>query len=307
MNTALQECVNGLVLGGIYALIALGYSMVYGVVGLINFAHGEIVMMGALSCISSLGMLLGLHVAVPLALLGGVLFSMTVCMALGWGIDRLAYRPLRRAPRLAPLISAMGVSMVLQNVGMMIWGRGYTLFPRFFPEHPLLFWGARLTLVQLAILLICVVLMVLMLVVVTRTSLGRAMRAVAQNPDAARLMGVSVDGVISLTFLLGSALASIAGIMVSANYGQGYAYMGFLLGLKAFSAAVLGGIGNLAGAVLGGLILGMVESFGAAYLGPLTGGFLGSQYEDVFSFVLLILVLTLRPSGLLGSVEGERA
>ncbi len=307
MTVWIQEIVNGLVLGSIYALVALGYSMVYGVVGLINFAHGEVVMVGALTAISSLVQLLAWHVPLLWAVVLAVVLAISSCMLLGWTIDRIAYRPLRRAPRLAPLISAMGVSMVLQNVAILLWGRGYQLFPPVFPETTFTLLSAHLSVIQVAILLICLLLMLLLLLLVMKTSLGRAMRAVSQNPEAARLMGVSVDAVISATFLLGSALAAVAGVLVSANYGQGYAYMGFLLGLKAFSAAVLGGIGNLAGAVLGGIILGLVESLGAAYLGPMTGGILGSQYQDVFAFMLLVLVLVLRPQGLLGSRQGERA
>ncbi|NNM52200.1 MAG: branched-chain amino acid ABC transporter permease [Pseudomonadales bacterium] len=307
MNIFVQELVNGLVLGCVYALIALGYTMVYGIVGLINFAHGEVVMVGALTGIACLQVLLAQGEAPWMAVSLATAVAIIACMLLGWLIERIAYRPLRRAPRLAPLISAIGVSMVLQNLAMLIWGRGYQLFPPVFTDIPLRLLGARITHVQVGIVVVCASMMLALMLLVHRTSLGRAMRAVAQNPDAARLMGVHVDRIISMTFVIGSAMAATAGMMVSANYGQGYAYMGFLLGLKAFSAAVLGGIGNLGGAVLGGILLGLIESTGAAYLGPLTGGFLGSQYQDVFAFVILILVLIFKPSGLLGHRLSERA
>jgi len=228
-------------------------------------------------------------------------------LALGFTIERLAYRPLRNAPRLAPLITAIGVSIVLQNLAMLIWGRQYISFPPILPQgrHQLL--GASITDVQIVILITSVVLMLGLTILVKRTRLGRAMRATAQSPQIAGLMGVNANTVISLTFVMGSALAAVAGVMVSAYYGLAHYYMGFLLGLKAFSAAVLGGIGNLAGAMLGGLLLGVIESLGAGYIGDFTGGFLGSNYQDVFAFFVLILVLLFRPSGLLGERVGERA
>ncbi len=308
MNLVLQEGVNGLVQGSVYALIALGYTMVYGIVGLINFAHGDIVMIGALSAASLLAALLGLHLpwwgAWALAATG----AMLLCMALGWSIERLAYRPLRRAPRLAPLITAIGVSILLQNIALLLWGRGFIALPESFSNQPWLLGGAvRITPVQVAILGLCAVLMLGLLILVQRSALGRSMRAVAQNADAARLMGIDVDRTIARAFVIGSALAAVAGLMLLADYGQGDAAMGFRWGLKAFSAAVLGGIGNIGGAVLGGILLGLIESFGAAYLGTWTGGVLGSQYEDVFAFMMLIAVLVLRPSGLLGRPAVERA
>jgi len=228
-------------------------------------------------------------------------------MALGYAIERAAYRPLRHAPRLAPLITAIGISILLQNIAMMIWGKQYIPFPRILPQGRHVFLGASITDVQIVILVLTLVIMAGLVWLVNRTPLGRAMRAVAQSRSVAQLMGVDVNKVISATFLIGSALAAVAGVLVSANYGQAHYYMGFLLGLKAFSAAVLGGIGNIAGAMLGGILLGVIESLGAGYIGELTGGFLGSQYQDVFAFAVLILVLVFRPSGLLGEKGVERA
>ena len=307
MDILAQQIFNGLVLGSIYAVVALGYTMVYGILELINFAHGEITMMGAMVAISviSMGLAAGLP-ALPLILLA-VFAAIAVCICLGLAIERLAYRPLRHAPRLAPLITAIGMSILLQNIAMLIWGKQYIPFPPVFPqgEHRLL--GAHVTDVQLIILATTVLLMLALTLLVQRTPLGRAMRAIAQSQPVAQLMGVNVNRVVAATFAIGSALAAVAGVLVAANYGQAHYYMGFLLGLKAFSAAVLGGIGNIAGAMLGGLLLGLIESLGAGYIGPLTHGFLGSNYQDVFAFFVLILVLVFRPSGLLGERVGERA
>ncbi|MEL0027124.1 MAG: branched-chain amino acid ABC transporter permease [Perlucidibaca sp.] len=308
MDIFAQQLVNGLILGSIYALIALGYTLVYGILGLINFAHGEVVMIGAMVTISCLGWLLGMDLQVSPFLLisASLVMAVPVCALLGAAIERLAYRPLRNAPRLAPLITAIGVSIVLQNLAMIIWGRQYIPFPDILPHQPIMLGPVTFLPVQAVIVALSAVLMVGLMVLVHRTRLGRAMRATAQAPSVARLMGVSVDRVIASTFVIGSVLGAMAGVMVSANYGQAHAYMGFMLGLKAFSAAVLGGIGNLAGAVVGGLLLGLIESLGAGYIGDLTGGFLGSQYQDVFAFLVLILVLVFRPSGLLGERLADR-
>ena len=309
MDILTQQLINGLVLGSVYALVALGYTMVYGILELINFAHGEITMMGAMVALTVIGALVGAGVDLPgvVIALFGLLAAIPVCMALGFAIERVAYRPLRTAPRLAPLITAIGMSIVLQNVAMLIWGRQYVSFPPILPQgrHEVL--GATITDVQIAILCTSVTLMAVLVTLVNRTRLGRAMRATAHAPQIAGLMGVNVNTIISLTFVIGSALAAVAGVMVSAYYGLAHYYMGFMLGLKAFSAAVLGGIGNLAGAMLGGLLLGVIESLGAGYIGDITGGFLGSHYQDVFAFFVLILVLVLRPSGLLGERVVERA
>jgi branched-chain amino acid transport system permease protein len=307
MDILLQQIINGLVQGSVYALVALGYTMVYGILGLINFAHGEVVMIGAMVALAAIQMLLVAAFSPVLVLLLSVLIAVAVCMVLGYGIERIAYRPLRHAPRLAPLITAIGVSIVLQHVAMIIWGREYFSFPPLLPNASHNIGGAIINEVQIIIVVIAIVMMVALMLLVHRTRLGRAMRAVAENPTAASLMGVNINRVISSTFMLGSALAAIAGIMVSANYGVVHYYMGFLLGLKAFTAAVLGGIGNLRGAMLGGVLLGLIESLGAGYIGPLTGGLLGSHYQDALAFFVLIAVLIFKPSGLLGERVAERA
>ncbi len=309
MDIFLQQLINGLVLGSVYALVALGYTMVYGILELINFAHGEITMMGAMVALAVIGALALAAPGVPGVLLlgAGLAVAIPVCMALGLLIERVAYRPLRHAPRLAPLITAIGVSIILQNIAMLIWGKQYIPFPAVLPQGRHDLFGASITDVQIAILLLTTVIMLALVLVVHKTRLGRAMRATAQSRQVASLMGVDVNRVIAATFVIGSALAAVAGVMVSAYYGLAHYYMGFLLGLKAFSAAVLGGIGNLGGAMLGGLLLGLIESFGAGYIGDLTGGFLGSHYQDVFAFFVLIAVLVFRPSGLLGARVVERA
>jgi branched-chain amino acid transport system permease protein len=302
-----QQLLNGLVQGSVYALVALGYTMVYGILGLINFAHGEVVMVGAMSALAVGKALLGLGLPAGVAMVLGLLAAIVVCMALGYTIERVAYRPLRHAPRLAPLITAIGVSIVLQNLAMMIWGREYHSFPPLIDSATHQLGGAVISDLQILIVLTALLIMGGLLLLVHRTKLGRAMRAVAENPAVAALMGVNINAVISLTFMLGSALAAVAGVMVGANYGIVHYYMGFILGLKAFTAAVLGGIGNLRGAMLGGVLLGLIESLGAGYIGDLTGGFFGSNYQDVFAFFVLIGVLVFRPSGLLGERVAERA
>ena len=307
LDILLQQILNGLVQGSVYALVALGYTMVYGILGLINFAHGEVVMVGAMVALTVSQVLLAAGLPPPLVLLIALLVAAAVCMVLGYGIERIAYRPLRNAPRLAPLITAIGVSIVLQNLAMIFWGREYHAFPQLLPNNMRTFGGAVINDVQLVIVLVALLMMAGLMLLVHRTRLGRAMRAVAENPSAAALMGVDANRVISVTFMLGSALAAVAGIMVSANYGIAHYYMGFLLGLKAFTAAVLGGIGNLRGAMLGGVLLGLIESLGAGYIGDLSGGFFGSNYQDVFAFFVLIAVLIFRPSGLLGERVAERA
>ena len=305
MDIFIQQIINGLVLGSIYALVALGYTMVYGIMGLINFAHGEVVMIGAMVALFVLKALPGVPVFIvmPLALLAAV----AVCMAVGFAIERIAYRPLRRAPKLAPLITAIGISIILQNLAMLIWGRNYHAFPPILPTSAHDIFGATITSLQVVIIIVAGLMMAGLTLLVQRTRLGRAMRATSENPPIAQLMGVNINQIISATFVIGSALAAVAGLMVSANYSIAHYYMGFMLGLKAFTAAVLGGIGNLAGAMLGGLLLGIIESLGAGYIGDLTGGFLGSHYQDIFAFFVLIGVLIFRPSGLIGERVAERA
>ncbi|HRH80655.1 MAG TPA: branched-chain amino acid ABC transporter permease [Thiobacillaceae bacterium] len=309
MDIFTQQLINGLVLGSIYALVALGYTMVYGILELINFAHGEVTMIGAMVALSVIGLLMGAAPDLPglMVVLAGVLVAIPACMLLAFAIEKMAYRPLRKAPRLAPLITAIGVSIILQNAAMLIWGRQYVSFPRILPEARHELFGAHITDLQIAIVALSLLIMAGLWLLVQKTRLGRAMRATAQSKEVAALMGVNVDRVISATFVIGAALAAVAGVLVSAYYGLAHYYMGFLLGLKAFSAAVLGGIGNIAGAMLGGLLLGVIEALGAGYIGDLTGGFLGSHYQDVFAFFVLILVLVLRPSGLLGERVASRA
>jgi len=307
MDIFLQQIINGLVQGSIYALVALGYTMVYGIMGLINFAHGEVVMIGTLLTISVVGLLLKL--GVPLALAGaiGLLVAVLACMALGWTLERIAYRPLRNAPRLTPLITAIGMSIVLQNLAMIVWGRNYLTFPPLLPKVEFELAGANFTAVQLIIVLVSALTMAGLLLLVYRTRLGMAMRATAQSPQVASLMGVNVNRVIAAAFIIGSALGAVAGVMVGAYYEVAHYQMGFILGLKAFTAAVLGGIGNLAGAMLGGVLLGIIEAMGAGYIGDLTGGILGSHYQDIFAFIVLIIVLMFKPSGLFGEKTGDRA
>lgn len=303
----LQQIINGLVLGSMYALVALGYTMVYGIVNLINFAHGEVLMVGAMVAFTVVSLLGDSGLPGWLILLIAIPNAMLVCAALNVAIEKLAYRPLRNAPRLAPLITAMGVSLLLQTLAMVIWKPNPKPFPQLLPVDPIDLGGPVITITQLLILLATAIILVSLVVLVNQTRLGRAMRATAENPRVASLMGVNPDRVISATFVIGAVLAALAGIMWAANYGTVQHAMGFLPGLKAFTAAVLGGIGNLPGAVVGGLLLGLVEAIGAGYLGDLTGGVLGSHYADIFAFAALILVLTLRPSGLLGERVADRA
>jgi branched-chain amino acid transport system permease protein len=236
-----------------------------------------------------------------------VLVASPVCMALAWGIERYAYRPLRHAPKLAPLISAIGVSILLQNLAMMIWGRSYHAFPEILPAIHFDIGGAQITLLQTVTIGLAALTMAILSWMIQRTTLGQAMRATAENPAIAELMGIPVNRIITLTFIIGAALAALAGLMVGANYSVAHYYMGFMLGLKAFTAAVLGGIGNITGAMLGGLLLGLIESLGAGYIEDLTGGFLGSNYQDIFAFLVLIGVLVFRPGGLMGERVSERA
>ncbi|MEY2659078.1 MAG: hypothetical protein RLZZ123_250 [Pseudomonadota bacterium] len=309
MDILLQQIINGLVLGSMYALVALGYTMVYGIINLINFAHGEVLMVGAMVSWALLGPLSAVWPDAPgwVIMLLSFVAACMVTASLNYAIEKLAYKPLRKAPRLAPLITAIGVSILLQTLVMIIFKPNYKPYPSLLPAEPLRWAGAVITPTQVAILVLTALSLALLMWLVHATSLGRAMRATAENPQVASLMGVRPDRVISATFIIGAILATLAGIMWAANYGTVHHAMGFLPGLKAFTAAVLGGIGNLAGAVVGGLLLGLIESIGSGYIGDLTGGVLGSQYTDVFAFAVLILMLTLRPSGLLGERVADRA
>lgn len=307
MDILLQQIINGLVLGSIYALVALGYTMVYGILGLINFAHGDLVMIGALVALSVLQSLFGSALPAPVAIGAAALVAMAVCMALGVTIERVAYRPLRRAPRLAPLITAIGVSILLQYSAALIWSKQYISLPEILKPAQFSVAGASFTDLQLFIFLLACGLMAALLWFVKYTRLGKAMRATEQNPDVAGLMGIDINRIVALTFLLGSALGAVAGVMVVLYYGLGHYYMGFMLGLKAFTAAVLGGIGKIHGAMLGGLLLGLIESLASGYIGDFTNGVFGSNYRDVFAFLVLVVVLVFRPSGLIGETAGERA
>jgi len=234
---------------------------------------------------------------------------MSVCGLLSYTIERVAYRPQRNAPRLAPLITAIGVSIILQTLAMIIWSRNPLIFPELLPSDPIDIFttGATITGKEIVIIVMAVVVMSGLLILVNKTRLGRAMRATAENPKVASLMGVNPNFVISATFVIGGALAAVAGVMMATNYGNAHFYMGFIPGLKAFTAAVLGGIGNLQGAMIGGLLLGLIEALGAGYIGDLTGGVFGSNYQDVFAFIVLITVLVFRPSGIMGERVADRA
>ena len=309
MDVLLQQIINGLVLGSMYALVALGYTMVYGIINLINFAHGEVLMVGALT---SWAIIVAMQDSMPgmpgwLMLVISLVISCVVAASLNFAIEKIAYRPLRNSPKLAPLITAIGMSILLQTLAMIIFKPNYKAYPTLLPSAPMNIGGAVITPTQLMILGVTAVSLAVLMYLVNYTKLGRAMRATAENPRVAALMGVKPDMVISATFIIGAVLATIAGVMYASNYGTVQHTMGFLPGLKAFTAAVFGGIGNLAGAVVGGLLLGLIESIGSGYIGILTGGVLGSHYTDIFAFIVLIVVLTLRPSGLLGERVADRA
>jgi branched-chain amino acid transport system permease protein len=292
-----------------YALVALGYTMVYGIIKLINFAHGEVLMVGALTSWTVIGLLQEHVPGMPgwLMLLVSLLAACAVAAALNFAIEKIAYRPLRDAPKLAPLITAIGMSILLQTLAMIIWKPNYKAFPTLLPADPIDIGGAVITPTQIMILGVTAISLALLMWLVNGTRLGRAMRATAENPRVATLMGVRPDTIISATFIIGAVLAALAGVMWASNYGTVQHAMGFLPGLKAFTAAVFGGIGNLAGAVVGGILLGLIESIASGYIGDLTGGVLGSHYADIFAFVVLIIMLTLRPSGLLGERVADRA
>jgi branched-chain amino acid transport system permease protein len=307
LSTFLSQIVNGVVFGSLIGLIALGYTMVYGIIQLINFAHGEVVMVGAMVAYSVIGALAptGLPPLVIVLVAAGC--AIPACMFLGYAMERVAYRPLRGAPRLAPLITAIGVSIILQHLAMMIWSRNPLAFPQIIKVQSYAIGGATITSVQIAIISISVLMMAGLAALVYRTRLGTAMRATAHDPRVAGLMGIDANRIVALTFVIGAALAAVAGVMVATYYGIAHYTMGSQLGLKAFCAAVLGGIGNIPGAMLGGVLLGVVEALGAGYIGDLTGNVFGSNYQDVFAFIVLIGVLVLRPSGLLGERVGDRA
>jgi branched-chain amino acid transport system permease protein len=290
---------NGLFVGSFYALVALGYSMVYGIIKLLNFAHGDLYMLGAFVGFAILGAVGGVSPSMALPLLLVVLLATMVVTGLaGVALERIAYRPLRRAPRLSLLITAVGASFALEYGMRAVAGADPQVYPVRLGGTSMEVLGARLTLQQLVLMGVAVVLMIALNLLVTRTREGRAMRAIALDPRTSALMGVDVNSVISRTFFVGSALAGAAGVMAGAYYGKIDFMMGFLIGLKAFTAAVIGGIGNIPGTMLGGLLLGLLESFGTYWL--------GGEWRDVFAFGVLILFLTVRPTGLLGERVTER-
>ena len=303
MEYFLQQLINGLTLGAIYGLVAIGYTMVYGIIGMINFAHGEIYMIGAFIAVIAFLTLSALGVTyVPLALLVVLAITMAFTSAYGWTVERIAYRPLRHSFRLAPLISAIGMSIFLQNYVQLLQGA------RVKPLQPIVTGGfvlmqnedfeVQISYLQIFIIVLTVALMAGFTTMINRTSLGRAQRACEQDGTMAALLGVNVDRTISLTFVMGAALAAVAGMMVTLYYGVIDFYIGFIAGIKAFTAAVLGGIGSLPGAMLGGLLIGFIEAFWSAYFSV--------EYKDVSVFGILVLVLIFRPTGLLGRPEVEK-
>jgi branched-chain amino acid transport system permease protein len=296
-----QQLINGLALGAVYALIALGYTMVYGILQLINFAHGEVYMLGAYLGIIVLGILtvLGLPVySLTLSILISILVSMAFCAAYGAAIERIAYRPLRNATKLAPLISAVGVSIILQNFVMLSQGKEYKNLPPLLPSEGIAILGANISPVQIFILSASLFIMIVLHLFVAKTRLGKAMRATSQDRVMAGLIGININRVISVTFIIGSGLAAVAGVMVTLYYGVVHFFMGYLAGIKAFTAAVLGGIGSIPGAMLGGFMLGLIENFCASYI--------SSVYKDAFTFLVLIVTLIIRPSGLLGQKSADK-
>lgn len=296
----LQQIINGLTVGSVYALIALGYTMVYGILGLINFAHGEIYMMGAYLGVIFFGIFTAMGLtaqSLPLSIVLTFLLAIVYSSAYGYTIERIAYRPLRHAPRLSPLITALGISIFLQNYVMLSQGAKDKVFPSLI-SGGVPIGDATVSYLQMIIMLTSVILMTALHFFITKTRLGTAMRATAQDKKMASLLGINVDGVISATFVIGSGLAAAGGVMIAMHYGLINFYMGYVAGLKAFTAAVLGGIGNIPGAMLGGIVLGLVESFGAGYI--------SAEYKDVFAFAILILVLIFKPSGLLGENLQEK-
>jgi len=299
MSYFLELFCSGLTRGSIYALIALGYTMVYGIIGLINFAHGEIYMIGAFTAliVASILTVWGLPPLLVLGLSG--LAAMLWAAAYGLTVEQIAYRPLRHAPRLSPLISAIGMSIFLQNYVLLAQTADFVSFPALIPDFAWLApYRSILGSSDLIILITTVMVMIGLTVLIQWTNIGRAMRATAQDRQMALLLGIDVNRVISLTFVLGSALAALGGVLIASHIGQINFAIGFLAGIKAFTAAVLGGIGSVPGAVLGGLLLGWTESFATGYI--------SSDYEDVFAFALLVLILIFRPAGILGRCQQQK-
>ena len=303
MEYFLQQLINGLALGSIYGLIAIGYTMVYGIIGMINFAHGDIFMIGAFISLIVFLILIGLGVTwIPLTLLLVLLVAMAITAAYGWTVERLAYRPLRGSFRLAPLITAIGMSIFLQNYVQIAQGARVKALPPVITGGYTLMesngFTVQLSNIQIIIMVVTIVLMAIFAWIINRTTLGRNMRATQQDMVMAELLGINVDRTISLTFVIGAALAAVAGLMFVLYYGVIDFYIGFIAGIKAFTAAVLGGIGSLPGAMLGGLIIGLIETFWSAYF--------TIEYKDVAAFSILAITLIFLPSGLLGKPEVEK-
>jgi len=311
----LPQCLlDGLTLGVVYAIVALGYTMVYGVLELINFAHSEIFMVGAfagtevLLYLQTYGYLTG--IPAPVALILALMVAMLLSGGMGVLMERIAYRPLRNAPRLVPLISAIGVSFFLQDAVRLVEGLWKNAFyltaPSIFPTSVQISANLRFPVKSMVVMFSAVVMMLGLHIFVTRTKWGKAIRAVAQDRETSSLMSINVNRVISLTFFIGAALGGAAGTLFACQYSLIHPYVGFILGIKAFTAAVLGGIGSIPGAMAGGILLGVLESLGAAGLGIATNGAMGAEYKDVFAFVILIFVLILKPSGLFGEETREK-
>ena len=299
MDYFIELMFSGLTRGSIYALIALGYTMVYGIIGLINFAHGEIYMIGAFTAliVSSVLSIYGLPLLAILVL--AALAATIWAAAYGYTVERMAYRPLRGAPRLSPLISAIGMSIFLQNYVLLAQTPDFLPFPALIPEFAFLEpYASIVGSTDLAILVVSGVVMLLLMLLIKYTRTGKAMRATAQDRKMALLLGINVDRIISITFIIGSALAALGGLLIASHIGQINFFIGFIAGIKAFTAAVLGGIGSIPGAVLGSYILGLTEAFATGYV--------SSDYEDVFAFSLLVLILIFRPAGLLGKATVEK-
>jgi branched-chain amino acid transport system permease protein len=299
MDYFIELVFSGLTRGSIYALIALGYTMVYGIIGLINFAHGEIYMIGAFTALIASTVLTILGLPLYAVLILTALAAAVWAAAYGYTVERLAYRPLRNAPRLSPLISAIGMSIFLQNYVMLAQTSDFQPFPALIPEFAFLEpFAAVVGSTDLTILAVSALLLLLLTLLIKYTRTGKAMRATAQDQKMALLLGVNVDRVISITFVVGSALAAVGGLLIASHIGQINFSIGFIAGIKAFTAAVLGGIGSIPGAVLGSFVLGLTEAFATGYV--------SSDYEDVFAFSLLVLILIFRPAGLLGKAAVEK-
>jgi branched-chain amino acid transport system permease protein len=299
MDYFLELFVGGLTRGSIYALIALGYTMVYGIIELINFAHGEIYMIGAFTALIIASVLAMSGMSGPAVLVLASVVAVTYSAAYGFTVEKVAYKPLRQAPRLSPLISAIGMSIFLQNYVLLAQTSDFLPFPNLLPELEFLKpYAGLIGSTELIIILTTAVIMILLTLLIKFTRMGKAMRATAQDRDMAMLVGVNVNKVISNTFIIGSALAAVGGVLIASHIGRINFYIGFIAGIKAFTAAVLGGIGSIPGAVLGSLLLGFTESFSTGYI--------SSDYEDAFAFILLILILIFKPSGLLGHSSAQK-